>query len=197
MEARRADLAVRIAADFARQSGAIPENAGFPADARSGMETGLATVIGAVAGRNVSSETPRTPPNGFATSQEFSGFGNRLHAGLNQAGYSDVQPILQGSAVTGHSYRTGASFDSGRISDFDVALASPTLLQRARELGIDIRGGGVRTGPLREEDLRQLGLHNLARNLSQQSGRDVNFMIYDSTRSALQGKPSIIIPGKK
>ena len=51
MEARRADLAVRIAADFARQSGAIPDNARFPADARAGMETGLAAMIGAVAGR--------------------------------------------------------------------------------------------------------------------------------------------------
>ncbi|MFT3777778.1 MAG: hypothetical protein QM772_05775 [Ottowia sp.] len=50
LEARRADLAVRIAADFARQSGAIPADARFPADARSGMETGLAAMIGAAVG---------------------------------------------------------------------------------------------------------------------------------------------------
>ena len=51
LEARRADLAVRIAADLARQSGAIPDNARFMADARAGMETGLAAMIGAVVGR--------------------------------------------------------------------------------------------------------------------------------------------------
>ena len=51
LEARRADLAVRIAADLARQSGAIPDNARFMADARFGLETGLASMVGAVAGR--------------------------------------------------------------------------------------------------------------------------------------------------
>lgn len=42
------------------------------------------------------------------------------------AGYPDVEPILQGSAVTGKNFGTGAPFDVGRVSDFDVALAKPS-----------------------------------------------------------------------
>ena len=194
LEARRADLTMRIAADFARQSGAIPDNARFMADARAGMETGVAAMIGAVAGRSPNDAMPRKLPNGFSTSQEFSGFAARLHGGLNQAGYHDVQPILQGSAVTGVSYRTREPFDVGRISDFDVALASPSLLQRAQELGIGLREGGIRTGPLTPEDLRRLGLNSLAQTMTAQAGRDVHFMIYGSAQSAVNGKPSLPIP---
>ncbi|MFT3777782.1 MAG: hypothetical protein QM772_05795 [Ottowia sp.] len=52
LEARRADLAMRMAADFARQSGAIPEDVRFGADARAGMNTGMAMMIGAIIGRD-------------------------------------------------------------------------------------------------------------------------------------------------
>lgn len=43
-------------------------------------------------------------------------------------GYGDVEPIFQGSSVTGQSFKAGQAFDAGRVSDFDVALASPELL---------------------------------------------------------------------
>ena len=113
---------------------------------------------------------------------------------LGRAGYSDVQPILQGSAVTGKSYSTGAAFDVGRVSDFDVALASPSLMQRAQELGIGLRSGGTRTGPLTAENLRQLGLSDMAQQMTRQYGREVNFMIYNSAETAATRAPSIPVP---
>jgi filamentous hemagglutinin len=99
---------------------------------------------------------------------------------LARAGYGNVEPILQGSAVTGKSFKTGQEFDIGRVSDFDIALASPELLQRAQSLGIGLRSGGTRTGPLSARDLQALGLKDLSSKLSGQAGREVNFMIYDS-----------------
>jgi len=51
IEARRADLAVRMAADLARQSGAIPETLRFSADYRQGFEYGLGTWLTNAGGR--------------------------------------------------------------------------------------------------------------------------------------------------
>ncbi|MFD1709578.1 hypothetical protein ACFSF0_03095, partial [Ottowia flava] len=52
LEARRADLAMKIAADFARQAGTIPSEAGFGADARAGMNVGMAMMINGIVGRD-------------------------------------------------------------------------------------------------------------------------------------------------
>ncbi|MGF6805645.1 hypothetical protein OKW30_000771 [Paraburkholderia sp. Clong3] len=65
-------------------------------------------------------------PHGFANAETFSQFGNDIRIGLSRAGYADAEPILQGSAVTGKSFRTGQFFDVGRVSDFDIGLASPS-----------------------------------------------------------------------
>lgn len=136
-------------------------------------------------------------PSGFANANEFANFGGNVRGGLKSAGYPDVEPILQGSAVTGKSFGTGAPFDVGRVSDFDVALASPSLLQRAQDLGIGVRSGGTRTGPLSARDLEALGLTKFASEISTQAGREVNFMIYQSPAAAVQRAPSISLPGGK
>jgi filamentous hemagglutinin len=133
-------------------------------------------------------------PSGFASAEEFGKFGSDIQNGLTRAGYSDVQPILQGSAVTGKSYSTGVAFDVGRVSDFDVALASPSLMQKAQELGIGLRSGGTRTGPLTAENLRQLGLSDMAQQMTKKYGREVNFMIYNSAETAAARAPSIPVP---
>jgi filamentous hemagglutinin len=91
-------------------------------------------------------------------------------------------------------YIAGQAFDVGRISDFDIALASPELLQRAQTLGIGLRSGGTRTGPLSARDLQALGLKELASKLSAQAGREVNFMIYDSAATASNRAPSVVLP---
>ena len=138
--------------------------------------------------------TTGTVPKGFANLDDFTKFGSNIRDGLSRAGYENVEPILQGSAVTGQSYRTGQAFDVGRVSDFDIALASPELLQRAQSLGIGLRSSGTRTGPLSARDLQALGLGDLAKELGGQAGREVNFMIYGSSTAATSRAPSIVLP---
>ena len=82
-------------------------------------------------------------PKGFSSADDFAHFGADVRDGLRQAGYGNVEPILQGSAVTGKSFKTGEAFDIGRISDFDIALAGSELLLRAKSLGIGLRSGGL------------------------------------------------------
>jgi hypothetical protein len=123
-------------------------------------------------------------PFGFSTPEEFAAFTNRLNIGLVSLGMGDVQGIFQGSAVTGVGYRSGLPFDVGRTSDFDIALAGKSLLDNAAAAGIDLRSGGLRTGPLREADLAKLGLLDLAASLSSIAGRPVNFMIYASPEAS-------------
>ncbi|MEW8229309.1 MAG: hypothetical protein AB2745_03220 [Candidatus Thiodiazotropha endolucinida] len=141
---------------------------------------------------------PNKPPLGFKDTKAFHTFGDDLYTGLNQAGFDDVQAIFQGSSVTGKSYRTGQPFDAGRVSDFDVALASPALLEKASSVGIKLRGQGVRTQPLslakNPQLLERLGLTNLSRQLGEQAGREVNFMIYRSVDDAISRGPSIVVP---
>lgn len=96
--------------------------------------------------------------------------------------------------MTGRSFRTGAAFDAGRVSDFDIALGSPSLLARARELGVGLRSAGTRTGPLSAAQVQQLGLGSLQQSLSQMAGRPVNFMIYGDAAAAAARAPSIPIP---
>jgi filamentous hemagglutinin len=133
-------------------------------------------------------------PKGISSADDFSRFSTDTRDGLARAGYGNVEPILQGSAVTGKSFKTGQEFDVGRVSDFDIALASPELLQRAQSLGIGLRSGGSRTGPLSARDLQTLGLKDLSSKLSAQSGREVNFMIYESAATAASLAPSVVLP---
>jgi RHS repeat-associated protein len=120
-------------------------------------------------------------PRGFGSADEFKAFGDMLSSGLRQAGYDDVVPAFRGSSVTGVSHTTGEAFDVGRVSDYDISLASPTLMKKADEAGIPLRSSGTRTGPLRSASLDQLGLTALATQLTETAGRPVSFMIYDST----------------
>lgn len=65
---------------------------------------------------------------------------------------------------------------------------------RAKELGIGLRSGGTRTGPLSSADLEKIGLAELAARLSGLAGRPVNFMVFDSIARALSRGPSIVVP---
>ena len=137
---------------------------------------------------------PNKLPHGFPSQEEFSRFGAQLQSGLQQAGYDDVQAAFQGSSVTGQKYTTGEMFDVGRVSDYDIALGSQKLFSRAQELGISLRGGGIRTGPLGGAELEKLGLTDLAEQLTNLAGRPVNFMIYQTIEAAAERSPSIIVP---
>ena len=119
----------------------------------------------------------REVPLGFGDAEEFHAFGAHLTKGLRDAGYDDAVPVFQGSSVTGVKYTTGALFDVGRTSDFDIALASPALFERAKALGFELRGRRTRTAPVKEVDiLRALGLLDLQQTLvsSSRSERGVH-----------------------
>ena len=141
------------------------------------------------------SKAPKNIPHGFASEAEFNAFGKQLNEGLAKAGYGETKPIFQGSSVTGKKFTTGEAFDVGRVSDFDIALADPKLIAKAKELGIGLRSGGTRTGPLTAAELEKLGLKDLAQQLSKQAGgREVNFMIFDTVETATGRSPSIVVP---
>lgn len=169
-----------------------------PAPGSRRAQLGAVGNLGDEVGSSVHSppNQPANLPSGFASVEDFSRFSADLHAELARAGHTDVQPILQGSSITGRNYRTGAEFDIGRRSDFDIALASPSLMQRARELGFDLRSGGRRTGPLSETEMSRLGLANIAAAMSARYRRPVVFMLYDSVETATRRAPSLLIPRK-
>ena len=133
------------------------------------------------------SGTDRLVPFGFKGADEFGEFSSDLLTGLEKAGVGDATILFQGSAATGKSFKDGATL----IRDFDVAVASGSLFEKAKSLGINLRGGGIRTGPLREADLEKLGLTELVRQLSEQAGRPVNIMIFEFAGDAARRSPSI------
>ena len=133
-------------------------------------------------------------PFGFADARSYGRFAGALHAGLAKAGFPGTTAAFQGSSVTGRSFVSGVAFDYGRVSDFDIALASEDLVHAAKTAGVRLRSGGLRTGPLDVATLRQLGLAELAQSLSELAGRDVHFMIYRSIDDAAARSPHLGVP---
>jgi RHS repeat-associated protein len=132
-------------------------------------------------------------PLGFASPAHFAEFSATLSTGLGAAGARGTTAFLTGSAVSGANFRTGSGFDVGRISDLDVALVSTRLLNRASDLGLALRGGGTRTGPLDSSALKMLGLNSLQATLTKLAGRPVNFMVYQ-TEDALRRRGAAMVP---
>ncbi|HEX6497498.1 MAG TPA: hypothetical protein VF054_00525, partial [Micromonosporaceae bacterium] len=87
----------------------------------------------------------REIPLGFADHAAFRAFTQRLHGGLEAAGYRDTKVLFAGSSVTGQRFLTGEAFDVGRPSDFDIALVGDDLWRAASEIGVTLRGRGTRT----------------------------------------------------
>ncbi len=139
-------------------------------------------------------EVANKTPFGFKDASDFQGFSKSLNTGFKNAGVDDAQVLFQGSAVTGKKFTTGEAFDVGRVSDFDIAISSPQLLQRAKAGGIPLRSQGGRTRPLNSIDLEKLGLSDLSRQLSQQANRPVNSMIFNSIETAIKKAPNILVP---
>jgi hypothetical protein len=125
-------------------------------------------------------------PHGFKGALDFQAFRQELRGGLRTAVGTDARAYLAGSAVTGRNYKTGALFDVGRKSDFDVALVDRGLWSRAGQAKVKLNSS-TRTAPLGYNDLKKLGLDKLARQLSQQARRRVKFMLYES-EDALRGR---------
>ncbi len=126
-------------------------------------------------------------PFGFKSYGQLKQFAAEIQSGIAKTGNGSRSPILlQGSSVSGRSFKTGELFDIGRTSDFDVAIVNPELLKKAEQLGLSKPGSG-RSFPLdldNPERAKALGLDKLQEKLSTRMGRDVNFRIFDSVDSA-------------
>ncbi len=133
-------------------------------------------------------------PLAFESAADFADFGSRLHAGLAAAGHPDAVAIVVGSSVTGRRFLTGAAFDAGRLSDVDVAVASPSLMDRAAGLGVELRSGGARTAPLSAAQVRALGLDEVTSQLSDRAGHPVKLMVYRDPEVALRRSPGVVAP---
>lgn len=146
-------------------------------------------------------------PLGFKSVDEYGAFTGNLNSGLKAAGFEDVTPIFQGSSVTGFkgfdkvkdgslTRSAGSIFDTGGVSDFDVGLSSSQLLARAKEVGATLIGKGTRTFELDNRILKKLGLFELRQSLQKQTDRPVNFVVFDSVKTATSKNDSfsIIVP---
>ena len=133
----------------------------------------------------------RGVPQGFRDFQEFRQYAGRFRDRMREQ-YPDLEMGFQGSAVTGRSADTGAPFDEGRRSDYDIAIAGDAVYTAARERGVPFRGDGVSTGPLTEADLRILRLDGAVREASAAAGgRPINLMIFRTIDDAGGRRPTI------
>jgi hypothetical protein len=124
-------------------------------------------------------------PYGFKSFEEYQAYGKFLRTEAPEG----TAVFFQGSSVTGRNSKTGMVFDVGRRSDFDVALANQSIFNRARQLGYKAKDG-TRIGPLNEQQLKDLGLLEYARKARESSGRETEFMLFDTSKSA-RTRPSI------
>jgi hypothetical protein len=131
-------------------------------------------------------------PLGFSGPGEYDTFVNTLNRGLADAGFADTEAAFQGTSVTGVSYAKGLPFRPG--SDYDIAVGGPDIFSRAKDLGIPLRAGGTRTGPLTPDQIQALGLTGLREQLRTMANRNVEFMIYPDIDTAVARRPSVRVP---
>jgi hypothetical protein len=150
----------------------------------------------AAGGRQPSSPGPgaspqsRGYPAGFRDFQHFQAYAGRFRDRMREL-YPDVEMGFQGSSVTGRNSETGALFDEGRVSDYDVAISGDSVNATARDGGVSFRSDQVSTGPLTERDLARLGLDDIVDDASAEAGRDIHLMIFRTMEEAAGRKPTI------
>jgi len=121
-------------------------------------------------------------PLGFESKDDYLIFKELLVSGFKQAGYSDVCAIMQGSSVIGTKFDTGEPFDEK--SDYDVAIASLSLFNKAKNLRLKIRGSNNQPRILIDNNnfyiAIKLEIEKVMAQLSDLCKRPVNFMLYRS-----------------
>jgi YD repeat-containing protein len=131
-------------------------------------------------------------PLGFNSVDDLNAFTDALIKGLPEG----TNIVFKGSSVTGRNFRTGKAFDVDRTSDFDIGLVNDDLflqaLQLGRSFGFKYKTSPNRIGPLTEGQLEIFGIDRLRRTLSERSGRNVNFQLYESVKEALK-RDSIVV----
>lgn len=120
-------------------------------------------------------------PHIYGTKErQFREFVRETYTELQRRGLVDADVYLQGSAVSGikHSGNEPIDVENGiSPSDYDLGIVCPTLLEKARELGLDILHG-----PLGELEIEQLGLRQMKLRLEQMTKYEVpvNFKVYET-----------------
>jgi len=106
-------------------------------------------------------------PFGFFDRGGFEQFSRKLYAAIPGAG-RDIELVMGGSGVGGRNFErlvehahTGAPFDVGKLSDYDVTIVSDELVAVARQNSIPTVGNPPRTAVLSPRQLRVLGLDQL------------------------------------
>lgn len=150
----------------------------------------------------------RTVP-AFRNREEAATFESGLQKQFQANGIDDGKVVVRGSAATGRKFNgetgkyDGKPFDAGHPSDLDVAVVSPKLLAKAKELArnwneelngkcpFKLRGDGTRTGPLSNKDLKELGLENLLPKEIGGKRRKSSLVIYGDMESLEQRGPYV------
>jgi hypothetical protein len=131
-------------------------------------------------------------PFGFRDAEHWQSFKatakkelNRALKGVDREG----EAFLQGSSVSGVSYKRKLPFDAA--SDFDVAVTGKDLFSKARKAGMEVKPSPSRIGPLSEEQVADLGLgpfvKKLRRNLEEAGeglDREVKLMLFQDVDAA-------------
>ena len=133
-------------------------------------------------------------PYGFGSRSAFDAFSSQANKALLDAGVTNAKVYLRGSSMTGYRYATGESIAVKGPGDLDLAVVSPELLATARASRIQLRGGGTRSMPLYRGQLSDLGLSDMAADLTVTAGRRVTLMIYDSEAALLNRGDAILLP---
>lgn len=142
-------------------------------------------------------------PHGFGTPDAVQRFGlavkTALQAltitgagGTSYSGFTDVEVILSGSAVTGRALvaKGGAREPKlfGAHSDFDVAVVSPMLFKACQ----NVAPTSIRDDNLRTEPDPLPGIVAISRALEKIARREVSIMVF-KTRAAAQRSPGVRI----
>jgi len=138
-------------------------------------------------------------PLGFESRKQVEDTANQFSRDAKAAGVDDAEFAIMGSSVTGKKFNSktgmwnGKGFDDGRTSDYDFAIVSPGLLATARKLGIELRTGRTRTGKLRSDQIKELGLEDLVKNARAVISRPHSFIIYGSQDAIAARAPYIMM----
>jgi hypothetical protein len=130
-------------------------------------------------------------PFGFRSAEEFARFRATAEKELARALKKvdrDARAFLQGSALSGISFKRRVPFDPK--SDFDVAVVSRPLMRKAEALDYEVSKNPRRIGPLDVKQIDKLGLGKLYERLSDiltetvdsvpGAERDINILLFDT-----------------
>jgi hypothetical protein len=134
-------------------------------------------------------------PFGFENAEHFEKFQSTATAELKKLlkkTDANAEAFLQGSSVTGVSYKRHLPFDAA--SDMDVAVSSKYLFKQADKLGYEVKLSPRRIGPLDPDQIAELGLAKFETRLSDVASetaatasgttapptRRINIMLFDN-----------------